>query len=156
MLLLPQLLLLDSEFSFQARQFSVPEFGYAIEVTKANLAAVPADYIRKQTMVNAERFTTEELRTKEREVLRADEQALARETAAEVRRVALVVVWTFVAFVFGTLAMLLLAVTVIIAFWEEHRLMAATAVTTVFLLVAAAAVFQVRKKLAQRNRIIGG
>lgn len=55
-------------------------FGYAIEVTKANLAAVPADYIRKQTMVNAERFTTEELRAKEREVLRADEQALARET----------------------------------------------------------------------------
>ena len=55
-------------------------FGYAIEVTKANLALVPADYIRKQTMVNAERFTTEELRTKEREVLRADEQALARET----------------------------------------------------------------------------
>jgi DNA mismatch repair protein MutS len=55
-------------------------FGYAIEITKANLGAVPADYIRKQTMVNAERFTTEELRTKEREVLRADEQALARET----------------------------------------------------------------------------
>jgi DNA mismatch repair protein MutS len=54
-------------------------FGYAIEVTKANLASVPADYIRKQTMVNAERFTTEELRMKEREVLRADEQALARE-----------------------------------------------------------------------------
>lgn len=55
-------------------------FGYAIEVTKANLALVPADYIRKQTMVNAERFTTEALRTKEREVLRADEQALARES----------------------------------------------------------------------------
>jgi DNA mismatch repair protein MutS len=55
-------------------------FGYAIEVTKANLASVPPDYIRKQTMVNAERFTTEELRAKEREVLRADEQALARET----------------------------------------------------------------------------
>jgi DNA mismatch repair protein MutS len=54
-------------------------FGYAIEVTKTNLASVPADYIRKQTMVNAERFTTEELRMKEREVLRADEQALARE-----------------------------------------------------------------------------
>ena len=54
-------------------------FGYAIEVTKSNLAQVPADYIRKQTMVNAERFTTEELRVKEREVLRADELALARE-----------------------------------------------------------------------------
>ncbi len=54
-------------------------FGYAIEVTKANLHLVPADYIRKQTMVNAERFVTEELRAKERELLRADELALARE-----------------------------------------------------------------------------
>jgi DNA mismatch repair protein MutS len=54
-------------------------FGYAIEVTKANLHLVPSDYIRRQTMVNAERFTTEALRAKEREVLRADEQALARE-----------------------------------------------------------------------------
>ncbi|MBM3826355.1 MAG: DNA mismatch repair protein MutS [Verrucomicrobia bacterium] len=54
-------------------------FGYAIEVTKANLGSVPADYLRKQTMVNAERFTTEELRVKEKEALRADEQALARE-----------------------------------------------------------------------------
>ncbi|MEY3464914.1 MAG: hypothetical protein EBR15_02145 [Gammaproteobacteria bacterium] len=82
-------------------------------------------------------------------------QTLARDVQAEVRRVALVVVWTFVAFVFGTLAMLLLAATVIIAFWEEHRLLAATAVTTGFLVVTAIAVFQVRKRLAQR-RISGG
>ena len=54
-------------------------FGYAIEVTKANLSLVPSDYLRKQTMVNAERFTTEALSAKEREVLRSDEQALARE-----------------------------------------------------------------------------
>jgi uncharacterized membrane protein YqjE len=82
-------------------------------------------------------------------------QTLARDVQAEVRRVALVVVWTFVEFVFGTLAMLLLAATVIIAFWEEHRLLAATAVTTGFLVVTAIAVFQVRKRLAQR-RISGG
>jgi len=82
-------------------------------------------------------------------------QTLARDVQAEVRRVALVVVWTSVAFVFGTLAMLLLAATVIIAFWEEHRLLAATAVTTGFLVVTAIAVFQVRKRLAQR-RISGG
>jgi len=82
-------------------------------------------------------------------------QTLARDVQAEVRRVALVVVWTSVAFVFGTLAMLLLAATVIIAFWEEHRLLAATAVTTGFLVVTAVAVFQVRKRLAQR-RISGG
>ena len=54
-------------------------FGYAIEVSKANLHLVSANYIRKQTMTNAERFTTEELRVKEKEVLRADEYALARE-----------------------------------------------------------------------------
>jgi len=33
-------------------------FGYYIEVTKPNLASVPADYERKQTLVSAERFTT--------------------------------------------------------------------------------------------------
>jgi DNA mismatch repair protein MutS len=37
-------------------------FGYYIEVTKANLAKVPSEYVRKQTLVNAERFTTQELR----------------------------------------------------------------------------------------------
>lgn len=89
-------------------------------------------------------------------IVEARLQDLAREAADEVRRVALMVVWTFVAFVFGTLAMLLLAATVIIAFWEEHRLMAAAAVTTFFVIVSTAAVYQVRKKLAQRSRFSGG
>ncbi len=54
-------------------------FGYFIEVTKANLDSVPDNYIRKQTMVNAERFSTEELKLKEREILHAEEMSLARE-----------------------------------------------------------------------------
>ena len=54
-------------------------FGYFIEVTKANLSLVPEHYIRKQTMTNAERFTTDELKTKEKEILNAEELALARE-----------------------------------------------------------------------------
>ena len=54
-------------------------FGYFIEITKANLHLVPAHYIRKQTMTNAERFYTEDLKQKEREILHAEEQALARE-----------------------------------------------------------------------------
>lgn len=54
-------------------------FGYFIEVTKSNLGNVPADYIRRQTMVNCDRFTTQELREKEREILHAQEYALARE-----------------------------------------------------------------------------
>lgn len=51
-------------------------FGYYIEVTKANLDHVPADYERKQTLVNAERFTTHELKEHERSVLGAQERSL--------------------------------------------------------------------------------
>jgi len=51
-------------------------FGYYMEVSKANLALVPADYERKQTLVNAERFTTAELKEYERKVLSAEERVL--------------------------------------------------------------------------------
>ena len=54
-------------------------FGYYIEITKANLARVPPDYIRKQTLVNAERFMTAELKELEERVTGADAKALARE-----------------------------------------------------------------------------
>ncbi len=54
-------------------------FGYYIEVSKANLKKVPPDYIRKQTLVNAERFVTEELKEKEAEILKADETAVRLE-----------------------------------------------------------------------------
>jgi len=54
-------------------------FGYFIEVTKPNLSLVPAEYERKQTMVNAERFTTPELKQMEEKVLTAQEQLQARE-----------------------------------------------------------------------------
>jgi DNA mismatch repair protein MutS len=54
-------------------------FGYFIEVTKANLHLVPEHYVRKQTMTNAERFYTDELRTKEKEILNAEEQTVAKE-----------------------------------------------------------------------------
>ena len=50
-------------------------FGYFIEVTKANLAKVPDDYRRKQTMANAERFVTPGLKEVENKVLGADERA---------------------------------------------------------------------------------
>ncbi|MBC7263498.1 MAG: DNA mismatch repair protein MutS [Chloroflexi bacterium] len=49
-------------------------FGYYIEVTKSNLAQVPADYVRKQTLVNAERFITPELKEKEALILNAEER----------------------------------------------------------------------------------
>jgi DNA mismatch repair protein MutS len=62
-------------------------FGYYIEVTRPNLAKVPADYIRKQTLVNAERFVTPELKEYEETALSADERiaALEREVFVELR-----------------------------------------------------------------------
>ncbi|MDD5593115.1 MAG: DNA mismatch repair protein MutS [Candidatus Margulisbacteria bacterium] len=49
-------------------------FGYFIEVTNSNADQVPPDYIRKQTLVNAERFITPELKEKESLILNADER----------------------------------------------------------------------------------
>jgi DNA mismatch repair protein MutS len=56
-------------------------FGYYIEVSKTNLPLVPADYIRKQTVVGGERFVTPELKGYEETVLEADERIGAREAA---------------------------------------------------------------------------
>lgn len=49
-------------------------FGYYIEISKANLQLAPADFERKQTLANAERFTCQELKEYERKVLQADER----------------------------------------------------------------------------------
>jgi DNA mismatch repair protein MutS len=54
-------------------------FGYYIEISKANLQHAPADYERKQTLVNAERFTTPELKELEAKILEAEEKMLAIE-----------------------------------------------------------------------------
>ncbi len=51
-------------------------FGFYIEISKANMHLAPADFERKQTLVNAERFTTPELKEYERKVLEADERIL--------------------------------------------------------------------------------
>ena len=51
-------------------------FGFYIEISKPNLHLAPADYERKQTLVNAERFTSTELKEHERKVLSAEERVL--------------------------------------------------------------------------------
>lgn len=54
-------------------------FGYYIEISKTNLASAPPEYVRKQTLVNGERFITEELKTFETQVLEADEKRIELE-----------------------------------------------------------------------------
>ncbi len=60
--------------SLKVRYNSV--FGYYIEISRANLAMAPADYERKQTLVNAERFTTPELKELERKILTAHDRSI--------------------------------------------------------------------------------
>jgi len=72
-------------------------FGYYIEVTKANARLIPAEYIRKQTLVNAERYVNEELKGYEETVIHAEERRQVREydlfveirgrIAGEIRRI---------------------------------------------------------------------
>ncbi|HKU23251.1 MAG TPA: DNA mismatch repair protein MutS [Terriglobales bacterium] len=72
-------------------------FGYYLEISKANLHLAPADYERKQTLVNAERFTTPELKEYEAKILDAEEKmveierrifsALRSAVAGEARRI---------------------------------------------------------------------
>ena len=75
--------------SLKVRYNSV--FGYYIEITKANLSMAPADYERKQTLVNAERFTTPELKEYERKILSAHERCIEIEKRifAELRKTVL-------------------------------------------------------------------
>jgi DNA mismatch repair protein MutS len=54
-------------------------FGYYIEISRANFHLAPPDYERKQTLVNAERFTCSELKDYERKILAADERIIAIE-----------------------------------------------------------------------------
>jgi len=63
-------------------------FGYFIEVSKANVKSVPADYERKQTLTNAERYTTPELKEYEAKVLGAEERIAEIEQSlfAEIRQ----------------------------------------------------------------------
>jgi DNA mismatch repair protein MutS len=80
----------------QARRTGVPNlrvgynkvFGYYIEVTNVHRDKVPADYVRKQTLKNAERYITDELKRYESEVLTAAERAktLEADIYEEVRR----------------------------------------------------------------------
>lgn len=62
-------------------------FGYYIEISKANLSLVPSHYERRQTLANAERYTTPELKELEAKVLAAEEKILTleREIFAEIR-----------------------------------------------------------------------
>jgi len=81
-------------------------------------------------------------------------ELLTTELAAEVQRAVRVLVWAFVALLFGALGLLLGAVTLIIALWEESRVLASLLVPSGFLGVAAFAVWNVWRGVTARPRLL--
>ena len=55
-------------------------FGYYIEVTKSNIGSVPANYVRKQTLTNCERYITQELKVLEEKIISAQDKIIKLET----------------------------------------------------------------------------
>jgi len=90
------------------------------------------------------------------ELLQVRLELLTTELSGEVRRAALILLYAFIALVFGALSLLLLAVTVVIALWSEHRLLAAAIVTGVFVAITAGALWQVVRRIRGQPRLLAG
>jgi uncharacterized membrane protein YqjE len=77
------------------------------------------------------------------------------ELQLEVQRATSVLLWAFAAIVLGTVALVMLAVTVLVAFWETHRLLAATGITAVFALASLGIALNVRHRLRTWPHLFG-
>jgi uncharacterized membrane protein YqjE len=77
------------------------------------------------------------------------------ELQLEVQRATSLLLWAFAGIVCGTVALVLLAMTVLIAFWDTHRLLAAGCITAVFALASLGMALHVRHRLRTRPRLFG-
>jgi uncharacterized membrane protein YqjE len=83
-------------------------------------------------------------------------ELITTELSAEVQRIARVLVWGFVALLFGALGLLLGAVTVIIALWDAHRVLASLLVTLGFFAMTGVAAWQVWRGINRPPRLLEG
>jgi uncharacterized membrane protein YqjE len=77
------------------------------------------------------------------------------ELQLEVQRATSLLLWAFAGIVCGTVALVLLAMTVLIAFWDTHRLLAAGCITAVFALASLGMALHVRRRVRTRPRLFG-
>jgi uncharacterized membrane protein YqjE len=77
------------------------------------------------------------------------------ELQLEVQHATSLLLWAFAGIVCGTVALVLLAVTVLIAFWDTHRLLAAGCITAVFALASLGMALHVRRRVRTRPRLFG-
>ena len=81
-------------------------------------------------------------------------ELLTVEIEEQLQRAASILLWSIAAIFFGSLTVLLLAITIVIAFWDEHRLLAAGLVTATVAFAALIAVLSVRRQLRARPRLL--
>jgi len=81
-------------------------------------------------------------------------ELLTTELQEEIHRAASVLLWSFVALLFATLSVLMIAVTLLIAFGQEHRLLVAIIVTSTFVAVAVVTALFARAKLRSKPRFL--
>jgi uncharacterized membrane protein YqjE len=77
------------------------------------------------------------------------------ELQLEVQRATSLLLWAFAGIVCGTVALVLLAVTVLIAFWDTHRLLAAGCITALFAFASLGMALYVRRRVRTRPRLFG-
>ena len=77
------------------------------------------------------------------------------ELQLEIHRATSVLLWSFAAIVLGTVALVMLAVTVLVAFWETHRLLTAAGIAVVFALASLGVALKVRQRLRNWPHMFG-
>jgi uncharacterized membrane protein YqjE len=77
------------------------------------------------------------------------------EIEEEIQRAARILLWTLIALFFGSLTVLMLAVTLLVVFWDNHRILAAGLITGTFLLLTLAFALLVRARLRAKTRFMG-
>jgi uncharacterized membrane protein YqjE len=83
-------------------------------------------------------------------------ELLTTELQEEVQRAASILLWSLVALFFGSLTVLMIAVTVLIVFWDTHRVLAAVLISAAFVVMAAGAALYARSVVRARPKFLSG
>ena len=83
-------------------------------------------------------------------------ELITTELQEEIQHAASILLWSFVALLFGSLAVLMIAVTVLVAFWDTNRVLAAVLISATFVAIAAGAGLYARARARAKPRFLEG
>lgn len=89
-------------------------------------------------------------------VVQTRAELLTTELQEEVQRAASILLWSLVALLFGSLTVLMIALTVLIVFWDTHRVLAAVLISAGFVVIAASAALYARSVVRAKPQFLSG